>query len=301
MIQTHTTEMANVKSLFGSDMSDVRKLLDKTSNEKAHLEIEAKRLLDENAHLKKRNAEFECEIVKLTGKVNDLLKNLEKETLCHIEAQNTTQTLHEELTFNQKAHEQELNDMCERIKKLKNPLKISNSTNFLKSLRKLRDQYVLQLGENRNVVHALYETKITNFQEKICRSNALAAHNEMVTLRNQIPSLNDKISLLEVQNQTYQERIRELEESLDKQMRMHGENETVIHRLHQEIAQHLQDYLNLMDKKVTMDLEVAAYSKLLAGKDIALNPLGESEKPIKLNETNLTDTIPRKRKRIQSD
>lgn len=50
--ETVTREVSNIKSMYDSELSDARKLLDETHREKARLEIDVKRLLDENDELK---------------------------------------------------------------------------------------------------------------------------------------------------------------------------------------------------------------------------------------------------------
>lgn len=52
--ETVTREVTNIKSMYEHELSDARKLLDETAREKAKLEIDTKRLWEENDDLKKR-------------------------------------------------------------------------------------------------------------------------------------------------------------------------------------------------------------------------------------------------------
>lgn len=52
--ETVTRETSNIKSMYDHELSDARKLLDETAREKAKLEIDIKRLWEENDDLKKR-------------------------------------------------------------------------------------------------------------------------------------------------------------------------------------------------------------------------------------------------------
>lgn len=49
-----TREVSNIKGIYEHELQDARKLLDDTSREKAKLEIDLKRLYEENDDLKKR-------------------------------------------------------------------------------------------------------------------------------------------------------------------------------------------------------------------------------------------------------
>lgn len=52
--ETVTREVTNIKSMYENELSDARKLLDETAREKAKLEIDTKRLWEENDDIKKR-------------------------------------------------------------------------------------------------------------------------------------------------------------------------------------------------------------------------------------------------------
>lgn len=60
MVQVHTseetvrTEVTNIKHMYDVELSDARKMLDETAREKARLEIDLRRISDENADLKAR-------------------------------------------------------------------------------------------------------------------------------------------------------------------------------------------------------------------------------------------------------
>lgn len=52
--ETVTREVSNIKQMYEHELTDARKLLDETAREKAKLEIDAKRIWEENDELKKR-------------------------------------------------------------------------------------------------------------------------------------------------------------------------------------------------------------------------------------------------------
>lgn len=60
MMQVHTSEetvrheVVNIKQMYDVELSDARKMLDETAREKARLEIDLRRISDENADLKAR-------------------------------------------------------------------------------------------------------------------------------------------------------------------------------------------------------------------------------------------------------
>lgn len=52
--ETVTRESSNIKSMFEHELADARKILDETAREKARLEIDIKRLYEENDELKQK-------------------------------------------------------------------------------------------------------------------------------------------------------------------------------------------------------------------------------------------------------
>lgn len=272
--ETALREVASLKAIYENELTDARKLLDETARDKAKVEIDAKRYWEENDQLRvKLNRKIkeltevdkearanEARCIELTANYNSICtekkklqeelreadmesaklrksfesmrKDLEHETLIRVDLENNIQSLREEITFKDQVHNQELSES-----KMRRQTEISEIDGYL------LDQYETKMQQTLQELRDQYETQLNMNRDEM---------SELYDVR--IQNLESRLA---------QERVQHEEERRKLEME--------VNRLRDDMAVQLKEYQDLMDIKISLDMEIAAYDRLLSSEETRLN------------------------------
>lgn len=213
-------------------------------------------------------------IQQLQETLNRTRADLDNETLLHIDAENRRQTLEEELEFIKSVHDQEMKELAA----LAYRDTTSENREFWKNemaqaLREIQQVYDDKMDTMRGELEAYYNLKIQEFRTGATRQNMETVHSkeESKRLRSQLQDLRDKLAELDARNQQLQRELDNLRREKEQREReLEDENNELkgeVAKLRAEMEAVLKELQDILDTKLGLELEIAAYRKLLEGEE----------------------------------
>merc|ERR1719322_173929 len=266
------------------------------------------RLLEVESQLNALDGEVRSlrpENAKMSKQLADAKRNLEDETLKRTDLQNQLQTKEESLKFENSMLEQQLNET--RVKKqmeiseIDSRLTDAYEQKLQQSLNELRETYDKQLSENREEFSRVYDDKLNKLQARLDdeKTNNAGMNQEVREFQTKISGLTSRNVELESANSSLQKRMADLlKEMEDKEANFRNEmarKDALLKSKEDLIDETLKDYRDLLELKITLDVEIEAYRKMLEGEESRLgmslneSPQSSNERGVKRRRTTVEE------------
>jgi len=253
---------------------DSREQIEKLIQQVSDLEAEIGLLRRRHNTLESDREKDKKLIAQLQDSLNRARIDLDNETLLHIDAENRRQTLEEELEFLKTVHEQELKELAA----LAYRDTTAENRDFWKNemgqaLREIQDMYDEKLDIMRHEIESSYNLKLQEFRTGATRQNMESIHTKEETkrLRDQLTDLRARIADLDAQNAYRNAEFERLKrEKEERERELEAENNDLkseVAKLRAEMELILLELQKISDTKMGLELEIAAYRKLLEGEE----------------------------------
>ncbi|XP_067278302.1 neurofilament light polypeptide [Pseudorasbora parva] len=274
-LRRRQSQPSRLQQLYLQEIRGLREQLHQETQAKARMEAQRETLQEAHAQLHERWEEEARRRGQAETDVQRLREEAGQAALCSCDAEASVVSLAQEMAFLKQVFAEEQEGLRVQLQVASLSVELDTSRPDLSAaLREIRAQYESLAGRNMQTAEAWFQGKVasvvelTDKQEEAVRlvreetteyRRLLQSRSaEVEALRNVIDSLNAQLGELEETQNTevtkYQGRIGDLERDISEAK--------------EEMSHYLREYQDLLNVKMALDVEIAAYRKLLEGEEI---------------------------------
>ncbi|KAM3605945.1 uncharacterized protein V6R79_007838 [Siganus canaliculatus] len=272
------SEPSRVAHLYQQEMRDLRSQVEELTRDKNRMLVERNNMEDELQKLSVKYDEETSAREEAEQALKSFRKDMDDAAAVRLDLERRVESLMDEISFLRKVHDEEIHELSSMMEAQQFSVELDLAKPDLTSaLKEIRNQYESIASKNLQSAEEWYKSKFASLSEQATRSNeAMRASREEITeFRRQLQSKTIEIETLRGANESLERQIAEMEDAHNAEVTAMqdtiGHLDTEVRSLKGEMAQHLREYQDLLNVKMALDIEIAAYRKLLEGEETHFN------------------------------